>query len=80
MSRDKKVLKDIPGLYQSNYLDTALFNFVQGIINARPSFKITAAIDMFIDLYRIDYSEFPTEHGQQVYYRMLDKFRESFKQ
>lgn len=79
MSRDKKLLTNIPGLYQSNYFDIALFNFVQGILQIRPTFRITAAVDLFIDTYKIDYTDFPTEHGQQVYYRMLDKYRKSFK-
>ena len=79
MGKEKLVEAGISGLYKSSYLDIALFNFVRGILKIRPTFRITEAVDMFIDDMKLDYTDFSTEFGQTVYYRMLEKYRKSFK-
>jgi len=79
MSKKKPFERKIAGLYQSTYLDIALFNFVSGIIRIRPTFSITAAIDVFIEFMQLDIDDFSTEHGKCVYYIMLEKYRKSFK-
>lgn len=70
----------MPGLIQANFLDIALYFYVSGIKDIRPEFKTNKAIDQFIDKMKLDYTDFPTEHGQQVYNRMTNKFREYFKE
>ena len=80
MSRGKQVEDGITKLYKATYLDNALFNFVSGIIKIRPTFHITEAVDLFIDFMRLDYNVFTTEIGQSIYYRMLNKYLDSFKE
>lgn len=78
MGKSKPIVDHISLLYKTQYIDVAMFNFVQGIVTIRPEFKITAAIELFTKLYHLD-ETYSIENELNNYTRMLHKFLDALK-
>lgn len=78
MGRSKLIIKHIPLLYKTEYIDVVMFNFVMGIIAIRPEFKKTNIIEMFAKVFRLD-ETYSIENELNNYNRILHKFLDALK-
>lgn len=67
MPREQPIMKPIPRLYKYQAIDLIMSGFVHGMQTALPALSVEKALQIFVDLYGIDYHEYPLDSAINKY-------------